>query len=155
MRIRPITVGDVAVVAPLKAAVHALHVAAEPAVFKPMTLEAIAGWLRDRVTEPETFGLIAEDHEGPRGYLVGARREQGETSFSHRRAWLEIDEIEVEPRWRRTGVAAALLAEAGATARAWGLGELQLTTWAFNEPALAAFAKAGFAPMIGRYRRAP
>jgi len=153
LSIRRVEVKDVGVLTALKAEVHALHVAARPEVFKAMDEEAIATWLRERLAEEPTHAWMAEEEGEVLGYAMAAVRERGETTFSHARRWCEIDEVVVAEVGRRRGVARALIDRAGAHARSLGITSLELTTWAFNATAQAAFAKMGFAPMIGRYER--
>ena len=153
VRIRRVTADDVEALTPLKAEVHALHVSARPDVFKAMTDEQIATWLRERLAEETTDAWMAEDDGRLLGYAMAAQRGRGETTFSHERAWCEIDEVTVVPTGRRAGIARELIECAVEHARSLGVTTVELTTWAFNETAKAAFAKMGFRPMIGRYER--
>ncbi len=60
-----------------------------------------------------------------------------------------IDNVAVAPEYRRRGVAEALLKNAIARSRAWGLAFLTLEVRAGNEPAIALYAKHGF-QTVGR-----
>jgi ribosomal protein S18 acetylase RimI-like enzyme len=149
---------DVDALVPLKASVHALHVAERPDVFKSMTHDEVAAWLRDRLAD-ETTHVWMTEHEGKTlGYLLAARRHREETSFSLARQWFEIDEVSVDLHHRHSGVARALLERAIVHAHDSGLETVELSAWAFNEPARAAFRRMGFEPMLVRYelgRRSP
>jgi GNAT superfamily N-acetyltransferase len=153
LAIRSISDGDVDTLLTLKASVHALHVAARPDVFKPMSSAELGRWLRDRLAEDDTSGWLAERGGTRLGYVLAAHRSRPETSFSHARQWLEIDEVVVEPSERRRGVARALIERVAAEGETLGLDGVELTAWAFNDTAHAAFERAGFRPMTLRYER--
>jgi ribosomal protein S18 acetylase RimI-like enzyme len=142
---------DVDALVPLKASVHALHVARRPDVFKSMTNDEFAEWLRERLADESTHVWIAEDEGKAVGYLLAARRRREETPFSLARQWCEIDAVFVAVNHRQSGVARALLERAIAHAQDSGLETIELTAWAFNEPARAAFQRMGFEPMLLRY----
>ena len=149
--IRSASRADVEALLPLKAALHERHVIERPDIFKAMSERALSEWLRDRLADDATDVWIAEEEGEPVGYLMAARRERGETSYSLARRWCEIDEVAVEASHRRGGVARALIERAAAEARASGMPSVELTTWSFNEPAQRAFMAVGFEPMILRY----
>jgi GNAT superfamily N-acetyltransferase len=151
LRIRRAAKADVDSLVPLKASLHALHVARRPDVFKPMTPTQVAAWLRDRLADEATYAWLAEEGVELTGYLLAARRERAETSYSLARDWFEIDEVAVDVRHRRRGIAGALIECAMTHARESGLDSIELTTWAFNEPGQQAFERMGFQPMIARY----
>lgn len=60
-----------------------------------------------------------------------------------------VDNVAVDPAYRRRGVADALLADAAARAADMGLAELTLEVRAGNEPAIRLYEKHGFAA-VGR-----
>jgi diamine N-acetyltransferase len=151
LTIRQASAADIDALVPLKAAVHALHVEARPDIFKAMQADELASWLRQQFAEPTADVWLAEEEGQPVGYVIANRQQREETPFSFARQWCQIDEVAVDPRWRRRGIARALLQRAIARARESGLTAVELSTWAFNEPARAAFARKGFAPMVIRY----
>lgn len=152
LHIRRASRSDVDALVPLKAAVHALHVVHRPDVFKAMQPEDIATWLRDRLAEDDAVAWLAEDEGAPVGYALAALRAREETSFSHARAWYEIDEVAVAPSHRRGGIARALLERVAEHLHETGHDTVELTTWSFNDDAHTAFARIGFQPMISRYQ---
>jgi ribosomal protein S18 acetylase RimI-like enzyme len=151
LSIRRASVADVDALSPLKASVHEQHVKERPDFFKPMALAEVAAWLRKRLGEEASQAWLAEDRGVPVGYLLAARRQREESSYSIARQWCEVDEIIVDETCRRQGVARALMDRAIAHARELGLDVVELTAWAFNEHAQAAFARLGFQPMLVRY----
>ena len=62
------------------------------------------------------------------------------------RDWLELEDVYVEPAWRGTGLAAALVGRVEEWARLAGVDTIQLYATASNARALAFYAKEGFRP---------
>lgn len=59
----------------------------------------------------------------------------------------------MSPAHRRQGVCRALLDRAVTEAKLEGLAEVELSSWAFNTDALAAFRALGFQPRFVRFHR--
>jgi ribosomal protein S18 acetylase RimI-like enzyme len=152
--IRRASEADVDILLPLKVSAHALHVAERPDFFRHMKQNEVNAWLREGLAETSTHVWVAEDGGKPIGYVLATQRERPETPFSVARKWCEIAEIIVEVDHRRRGVARALMARAIAHAHALGLDAIELSTWAFNEHAHAAFVRMGFQRMLVRYELA-
>jgi len=84
--------------------------------------------------------------------LVGSRLRDGAAEALRS----EIDQIAVDPVWRRRGVGRALMAAALAEADKRGLRYVELFSWAFNTDAHTLFRGFGFEPRHLRFeRRAP
>ena len=152
LTIRRASEADIGMLSPLKAALHDQHVKEVPDAFKPMRLDDVTTWLRERLNEQATHVWLAEDDGVVAGYVLATRRQREETPYSFARQWCEIDEIVVDGTYRRRGVARALIARAIAHAHELGLNCIELSTWDFNEPAHAAFARLGFQRMLVRYQ---
>jgi GNAT superfamily N-acetyltransferase len=119
-------------------------------------VEDAAAWFRARLDEPTTAAWIAEEDGAPIGYVLVFFRERGEETFRRRRRWCEIDQIAVDPARRRHGIGRALVAAALAEATRRGIGDVELSSWAFNTDAHAMFRRLGFEPrVVGFERRAP
>jgi ribosomal protein S18 acetylase RimI-like enzyme len=149
--IRRIAEDDVEAVVPLKQEVHELHASARPDFFRSMTADAIGAWLRERLDDPATEAWVAHANGTITGYLLAAERRRPQTAYSEPRRWLEVDEVSVARAARRRGVARGLFEHAAVHARQAGLSSVELTTWAFNDAARAAFSRLGAAPMITRF----
>jgi shikimate dehydrogenase len=149
--IRRASEADVCALVSLKASLHSLHVAQRPDFFKAMTHDDLVAWLRERLANAATHVWMAEEESKVIGYLLATQREREETSYSAPRRWCEIDEVAVESSSRRRGIARALIERAVVQAREVGLDSVELSTWAFNESAQAAFGCVGFQPMLVRY----
>jgi len=148
--------GDAHALAALNRFVHETHLARRPDYFKPVRADEAAAWFRERLDKRTTAAWIAEAEGRPVGYVLTFFHERGENAFRRPRRWCEIDQIAVDPVWRRRGVGRALMAAALAEAGSRGMQNIELFSWAFNTDAHAMFQRLGFEPRMLRFeRRAP
>lgn len=96
---------------------------------------------------------IAECEGRAVGFVAASVHERPESPLVRTRRWSEVDQIAVDPDFRRRGVARALILAAADQARREGLPTLQMTTWWFNTEARAAMAQLGFRPKVVRFER--
>lgn len=97
--------------------------------------------------EPGNYALIATTVPGDDvGYAVVTEFGAEITFPSERVATLET--LAVLPEARGTGIGSALLDEVRRRATAAGIPELSITAFAANTPALAFYARHGFAPYL-------
>ncbi len=156
MTVRRAVGGDAHALAALNRFVHEKHLARRPDYFKPVREDEAAAWFRERLEERTTAAWIAEAEGRPVGYVLTFFHERGENAFRRPRRWCEIDQIAVDPVWRRRGVGRALMAAALAEAGSRGMQNIELFSWAFNTDAHAMFQRLGFEPRMLRFeRRAP
>ena len=153
MTVRRAVGADAPALAALSRVVHDMHLARRPDYFKPVRADDAAGWFRARLDEPTTAAWIAEADGRPVGYVLTFFHERGENVFLRPRRWCEIDQIAVDPAWRRRGAGRALMAAAVAEAQTRGLGVIELFAWAFNTDAQAMFRRLGFEPRMLRFER--
>lgn len=107
-----------------------------------------AGAMADLLAMPGSFAFVAEDGDGPRGFVL-ARAAAGEA---------EILSVAVHPIARRQGLARALMTAAAKEAVRRGAGHLYLEVAVDNEAALGLYAGLGFAEAgrrKGYYARGP
>ena len=155
MTVRRAVGADAHVLTALNLFVHEMHLARRPDYFKPVRADDVAAWFRERLEERTTAAWIAETEGRPVGYVLTFFHERGEDAFRRPRRWCEIDQIAVDPGWRRRGVGRALMAAALAEADSRGV-DAELFSWAFNTDAHAMFRRLGFEPRMLRFeRRAP
>ena len=156
MTVRRVVGGDAPALAALNRFVHETHLARRPDYFKPVRADEAAAWFRERLDERTTAAWIAEAEGRSVGYVLTFFHERGENAFRRPRRWCEIDQIAVDPVWRRRGVGRALMAAALAEAGSRGMQNIELFSWAFNTDAHAMFQRLGFEPRMLRFeRRAP
>jgi GNAT superfamily N-acetyltransferase len=153
LTIRPAVASDTQVLAELHSHVHTLHVANSPQHFKPVAHDDVVAWFNEVIEKPTARIWIAEEEGVPLGYVCTFRHEREENIFSHARRWMEIDQVAVSPQRRRSGVGRALIEHVLRSAYSEGFVDVELTTWAFNSDAVAAFRSLGFAPKYSRYAR--
>jgi len=151
LTIRAAAAGEHLVLAGLNADVQQLHVTNRPDVFKVASTSDVAAWFAGLGAEPSARIWVAEADGVPVGYVLVLLREVPENAFLKARHWWEVDQIGVAPSHRRSGVARALLEHVIGEARAHGIRDLELQTWAFNQAAQGAFGRLGFAPQRARY----
>ena len=143
---------DAPALAALNAHVHQLHVDAHPHYFRPTDLDELNATFRDWLKRDDSATFIARDEDGtPIGYMRTRFYDQSPTPFHHQRTYLELDQIAVDPTYRRRGLAHAFVELAREEARARGTDRVHLATWTFNEGAQAFFESEGFEPRATLY----
>jgi GNAT superfamily N-acetyltransferase len=131
--------------------VHDLHVAARPDFFRIAAPDEVAAWFVTLVEGPTARVWLAEEADGPIGYVLAYFRERGAVPFSYARRWCEIDQIAVDPRWRRRGTARALIEAAVDEAGRCGIRDIEPSSWAFNLDAHETFRRIGLRPKLVRF----
>jgi diamine N-acetyltransferase len=144
---------DAHALAALNRFVHDLHLARRPDYVKPTSADEVAAWFTSLLSRPTTVIWIAEEDRVPIGYVLALVSEQPENAFRRARRWCEIDQVAVDPRWRRHRVGTRLIECVLADSHARGLAEIELSTWAFNEVGQATFRRLGFTPRTIRFER--
>jgi|SRR5688572_4115840 len=149
--VRPAVLGDEELLAVLNGLVHELHVANRPEYFKPTRAENVSAWFRSLLQKPTALIWIAEEDGVPVGYALAFLHERAENPFCPARRWCEIDQIAVDDKWRRRGIARTLLQRVLAEVRGRGIRDVEMGSWSFNEAAHHAFRRLGFAPQVIRF----
>lgn len=143
--VRPARDSDAEDVHRLSAEIQAYHAAARPELFRPEgndTLEEI----RDRMARLDHFYWVAVQDGAVVGYAYARADEQ--PASRHRRAQrvLELRQMGVTARSRRSGVGRSLWAAVRGAAEALGVDRVVLNVWGFNRPARAFYESLGFGP---------
>lgn len=143
--IRTATAADARVLARLNQPVQTLHANAQPEVFKPaaFTPELVSHY-EALLARDDVVIFLAEADGEPAGHAVAVIIERPETPFTYAFRYLQIDELTVAPTLQRRGIGTALVAEALALARTNEIRFVRLDVYAFNETALAFYARQGF-----------
>lgn len=145
--------GDEPTLARLNAFVHDLHVAERPEIFKAARKDEVERWFAARLDDPNSAVFIAFDGEAPVGYVLAIFCERPENAFVKPLRWCELDQIAVDPRARKSGVARALCEKVVAEADRRGQQPIEANTWWFNTAARATFKKLGFTEKFVRFER--
>ncbi len=141
-------------VAELNAEVQRLHAAHLPDRFTAPDPAVFHAWAAERLARPDTDVWLAELEGTVVGYVLCVEVERPATPFGPARRFLELEQIGVTGAARRRGVGRRLVEQAVAEAEARGLGEVELSSFAFNTEAHALFVAMGFTPRIVRFVRA-
>jgi diamine N-acetyltransferase len=144
VKIRRAVVGDEHTLAALNRFVHDMHHARRPDYYKATRADDVAAWFRERLEHPLPAAWIAEEGGAAVGYVLAFFHDRADNAFRQARRWCEIDQIAVDPAWRRRGVGRMLMSAALDEARARGLSDVELSSWAFNTEAHALFRSLGF-----------
>jgi GNAT superfamily N-acetyltransferase len=142
---------DAPVLVLLNHLVHDTHVARHPDYFREARPEDVEEWFRSLLRRSDSAAWIAEEGGAPIGYILVRFHERPESPFVFVRRWCEIDQIAVDPAWRRRGVGRALMRAALDATRERGVRHVELPSWAFNDDAHEAFRRWGFSPRLLRF----
>jgi diamine N-acetyltransferase len=153
MLVRGASVGDAETLAALNRFVHDTHLVRRPDYFTPRRVEDVSAWFRERLDHVSTAAWIAQEGDAAVGYLLMFVHERAQNPFRHARRWCEIDQIAVDPAWRRRGIGTALMTAALEEASARGVRDVELSSWAFNSDAHAMFQRFGFEPRVVTFER--
>jgi GNAT superfamily N-acetyltransferase len=128
----------------LRRQVNDLHVAGEPAIFKPGFSKELADHIYTIWNDPTQRIAVCERDGAIVGFAVLHHIQKPENPFMFERDYLDIDEFCVDEAHRRTGVATELMGFIRAFAKEQGYKRLELNMWEFNRDALAFYEAAGF-----------
>ena len=144
MNINVIESSDLELIASLNKAVQDEHAGMRPDCFKPYDAEAIYKSLIRMVESGGVRFLVAYADETPAGYILLRERIRDESSVRFAERVLEIDQMSVEPQYRRRGIGSALVEKAREIARPESYDALRLTVWTENTTAKAFYERMGF-----------
>ncbi|MGC4089248.1 MAG: GNAT family N-acetyltransferase [Polyangiaceae bacterium] len=142
---------DIDALARLTVEVQELHFTNRPDQFKAANTGAIGRWFDQVLRSPSGAAWVAERDGEVVGNALVLFRESAESPFAPARKWWSLEHVAVTAAQRRTGVGRSLVEHIAAEARAAGIRELRLESWAFNGDAQAAFERLGFTPKVLRY----
>jgi GNAT superfamily N-acetyltransferase len=151
MVIRLATAEDADLIARLNAIVQEIHVTERPDQFSPTAVEDVSAWLRPLLLNARVHVWIAESSGVAAGYVSAAFHDRPATPFTPARRWCEMDQIAVDPAWRRRGVARALIGALVANARTEGIRQIEAVSWSFNDGAAETLRRVGFTPKLQRF----
>ena len=152
--IRNAIAGDEELLARLNAFVQDVHLERRPADFKPTTVSELAAWYRSLFQASTVRAWIAEQHCHPIGYVLILVNRRADNPFCPARQWWEIDQIAVDPRFRRQGVGRALILNAIGEAKRLGVPNIEAQSWAFNQETHEMLRNVGFVPKTLRFELA-
>ena len=151
MQIRRATTYDVPVLVSLNAPVQALHVQMRPEIFKPSSESAeMHNFFRDRLTNPNWHGFIAEVDSKPVGYVLAEVIRRPENPFTYAMQFIDIDHISLNEDQRGKGYGEQLIQAVFDLARELNIDRVILGVWETNTHAVGFFKNQGFTPYLHR-----
>ena len=128
----------------LRRMVNDVHVQGRPDRFTPGFGEALQNHLFEIYDEHPENVLVALVDDAVAGYALVQTIVRPETPYRPGDSFYHVQEFGVDERFRRMGVAAALVAHMKGEARALGLERIELDVWEFNHGAQRFYEAAGF-----------
>ena len=134
--------------------VQRLHAENHPDIFKlPQSDDFVTSFFDEMLADPMISIFIAENDEGPLGYILCKLIERPENPFTFAMRYLLVDQVSVRPEEQGKGIGAALLKQAEVLARELNVSRIQLDSWGFNTEAHGFFEKLGFEKFNYRFWR--
>ncbi len=106
-------------------------------------------YFKRSIKRQKGFSLIAMVDEQIAG-IIRVAQEPLEDFFNYKKAYI-VDDLVVKTKYRRQGVATALLDKVKEIAKENGIGVLKARIYTFNEPAQDFFEEKGFDQLYGEY----
>jgi ribosomal protein S18 acetylase RimI-like enzyme len=152
MEIRPLQEADLPTVRALLGALIRQHAEAEPDIIRPV--EELDPF-ENGSTPEESLRLVAVENARVVGFIQGAIETSPPHAALQDRHYFAIYDLVVQPDMRRHGVATRLLEACLAWVHEQGLTDVELNVFAFNEEAIAFYARNGFRVQKLRMARTP
>lgn len=142
--VRYACMADIPQINVLRRSVNELHVTGRPDFFRSDAWPVIEGRAAELLCS-ETDGILVALTDGEiAGFAVVNYIDRPENPYMRARRFYHVEEFGVAERFRRMGVATALVAFMKQDARERGFSRIELDMWEFNEGALAFYERAGF-----------
>lgn len=125
--------------------VQNLHATLYPAIFRSIEQDSLTEQVMQLIADPTLHVRLAVSEGEIAGYAVFRSDGCESSALIHSHRYLFLQQIAVDPDFRRKGIATALLDDFKACAAGMGITELRLDVWGANADARACFEKAGFA----------
>ena len=123
---------------------HCLHVTSYPAIFKPISEVEASNILDELYSDKEAEILIASEESNLLGYVLFRKKFRKGSSLIKERSSMFVEQIYIDPQFRRRGVARLLLLEVEMAAKTSNIRSIELDVWASNNQALEFFRCSGY-----------
>ncbi len=145
-----VSVTDARLLAWLNAHLHTLHVQECPGLFKPYNENEVTAYFEQCLLTPGYYHYGVMRGGSLAGFVQAQLMERPETAFAYPYTYLHIHQLSVHPRYRRQGIAKALVGKVREIALGNSTSRIDLTVWDFNRGALDFYKAQGFAPDLLR-----
>ena len=150
-KIRSVRPGDYAAVEHLLGELHAVHMKGRPELYGPVARHLNEYFFESMLTNEDMIAVAAECDRKLAGICIASLLN---FSGNTRMKTIYVDQLVVAAPYRRQGAARMLLQETEKRAKRLGAKRLDLTTWSFNQEAIAVYEKCGMAPQRIIYEKA-
>lgn len=152
MKIKVANKDDFKRIEPVLLEVEHYHVALEPEIFRQV--DSYDQNYFNQVIENENQTIFyAEIGREIAGVLIAIEKEYPQIPIFVGGVYVEVEELSVTKRYRRMGVAKALMAHVEKWAISRGCTTMQLSVWARNTGAVAVYEKLGYRKKLVRYTK--
>ena len=152
--IRPAGLGDYEALCALWEMLDEQHRQALPDKFHvPLGPRRELSYVDGLIRGPDSTIIVAERGQSICGFVTLVIKHQPETELLKARAYIEIDNMIVDPAGRRCGIGRALMCAADAWAAQRGSLSLELGVHHFNRAAIEFYQAVGFEMAAHRMRR--
>lgn len=144
LTVRPARRDELDRVNELRRMVNDLHVGGRPDIFRAGFCTQLQQLLYTLYDSEDADVIVAVSDGVICGFAAATVIRRPESPYNLERAFYHVEEFGVDERYRRRGVASALMAYLKNNAKARGLAKIELDVWGFNNDALAFYEAAGF-----------
>lgn len=153
VQVRAAVPADIPRMNEIYAQADAYHARAYPDLFRLLDVPARTPEYLAGLMQTEDICLFVAEVEGEIAGLVQVMaRETPDYPVLVRRRFVLVDTLAVDERFRRQGVATALMKAAHCWALEQGIHEIELSVYAFNQPAIALYQGLGYEVVSQRMR---
>jgi diamine N-acetyltransferase len=135
---------DAAIIAALNEYVQQLHYQLYPQYFKEYSYEDTFQYLSKQLESENWFCILATMNNINIGYALFYIREYKENPFRKAYKGINIDQLSVNPEYKRKGIGKAIMNEIEAFAKKNNAVQIELTHWEQNDEAKMFYEKSGF-----------
>lgn len=143
MTVREMKVTDYEMVDRLMQQLHKEHVEGRPDLYIPMEHIFSEKEFEEMVSDDKKITILVEENEEVVGICITSMRDR---SGMVNMTTAYVDELVVDEKYRRQGIAKKLCAETEKRAKELGAVRLDLMVWSFNERALKLYESLGMTP---------
>ncbi|MDE7323503.1 MAG: GNAT family N-acetyltransferase [Lachnospiraceae bacterium] len=124
--------------------VNDVHVSGRPDVFRENFCDELRQHIYDKYDACDSDVLVAVADEVVCGFAIVEYIERPQSAYINSRRFYHVKEFGVDEKYRRKGVATALISFMKDDARKMGFHKMELDMWEFNDGALAFYENVGF-----------
>jgi diamine N-acetyltransferase len=137
---------DYNVIAQLNSTIQEHHITMYPDKFRKTNINEIIEFYKKQFEDPNWFCLLLSINEEPIGYVLFFIRYYKENPFRKAYIGVQIDQISINPEYKRKGYGIMLMNKVEIFAKEHNATQMELTFWEKNIEAKQFYEKLGFSP---------